>query len=127
MTAKLLEKNELAVKRLKCPATLEKNRKSETTELTAHAFEALVVRAIDGDNNALHDLCQIGRRVLFTTVNRLHNWHDAQDAGQEVMIRVCEKIRGLNSFFICSFFLLTRLHQSTIIYFTVDYSQVDMF
>ena len=61
------------------------------------ARERLVEQAMTGDHGALTELCKsIARNVLFRVSCRLRNQMDAEDVAQEILIRVCQKIRGLN-------------------------------
>jgi len=58
--------------------------------------EQLVAASIKGDKEALRQLCQnIARGVLFRTIRILNNRQDAEDAAQEVMLKVCTKISDL--------------------------------
>ena len=60
------------------------------------AFEKLVRKAVRGNKDALYSLCRaIALRVLFRAEYVLRNRADAEDAAQEIMIRVCEKIHEL--------------------------------
>ncbi|MCL2889037.1 MAG: sigma-70 family RNA polymerase sigma factor [Eggerthellaceae bacterium] len=60
------------------------------------ALEEIVKRAMRSDREALKALCKsIARSVFFRVRSRLHNPQDAEDASQEVLIRVCEKIGSL--------------------------------
>ena len=57
----------------------------------------LAEQAKRGDRESLVSLCSaIARGVLFRTMYFIRNRMDAEDAAQEVLIRVCEKIHGLN-------------------------------
>ena len=57
------------------------------------AIERFVEKATRGDRDAIYSLCQaIARSVLFRISCRLKNQMDAEDAAQEVLIRVCSKI-----------------------------------
>ena len=58
--------------------------------------EQLAAKAKHGDKQALMALCErIVRGVLFRISCRLSNQMDAEDASQEVLIRVCEGIGNL--------------------------------
>jgi len=62
------------------------------------AFEKLVEQSIQGDKEALLELCEsIAKSVLFRTTLKLNNKMDAEDATQEVLIRVCTKIGNLEN------------------------------
>ena len=62
----------------------------------AEMFEELVRDATGGDHDAILILCQeIARSVLFHARCILRNYDDAGDVAQEVLIRVCAKIRDL--------------------------------
>jgi len=59
-------------------------------------LEDLVSKAIRGDTEALHQLCEsIAQSVLFRARHTLNNPMDAEDVSQNVLIRVCENIRTL--------------------------------
>ena len=59
-------------------------------------LEIIVIKAIKGDREALISLCKsIAGLVLFRTTYFIKNTQDAEDAAQEVLIRVCEKIHTL--------------------------------
>ena len=58
--------------------------------------ERLAEMAKRGDKESLISLCQaIASDVLFRTTYLLRNTMDAEDAAQEILIRVCERIHGL--------------------------------
>ena len=60
------------------------------------AFEKLVRKAVRGNKDALYSLCQeIALRVLFRARYILRDRADAEDAAQEVLVRLCEKIQEL--------------------------------
>ena len=62
----------------------------------AAEFDKLVLKATEGDHDAILSLCQeIARGVLFHANRILLNYEDAGDVAQEVMIRVCDRIRNL--------------------------------
>ena len=62
----------------------------------AEMLERLVRTARRGDNNALIQLCEmIAKDIVFQVKFVLRNITEADDVSQEVMIRVCEKIRNL--------------------------------
>jgi len=66
-------------------------------DLSRIAFENVVQQAINGDKESLLALCQaISTGVLVKTSLMLRNNMDAEDAAQEVMLRVCSKIHTLN-------------------------------
>ncbi|MCL1846514.1 MAG: RNA polymerase sigma factor [Coriobacteriia bacterium] len=53
-------------------------------------------RAMQDDREALVALCkEIARGVLFRVMRKLHNKQDAEDATQEILARVCSKIKDL--------------------------------
>jgi len=59
-------------------------------------LETLVRKAVRGEKAALSELCeQIAKSVLFRTTHILGNPTDGEDLAQEVLIRVCERIRDL--------------------------------
>ena len=63
------------------------------------ARDRLVKKAMRGNKNALHELCQsITKEVLFSTTSILGNRTDAEDATQEVLIRVYTNIKSLKDF-----------------------------
>jgi len=67
-----------------------------STENLSDAFEILVQKSMDGDKDALYELCSsITRDVLFRTKYVLGNISDAEDVAQEIMIRVCKNIDTL--------------------------------
>ena len=69
--------------------------KGESKE--AITLEGLVKKATEGDHDAILSLCQeIAKNVLFHAKCVLRNYDDAGDVAQEVLIRVCTKIRDLN-------------------------------
>ncbi len=58
--------------------------------------EKLVAEAIAGSDGALYSLCRsIEKSVLFRVLRRVRNRADAEDAAQEVLIRVYTKVREL--------------------------------
>ena len=60
------------------------------------AVDLLAQKAINGDREALVSLCQsIAKGVLFRISCKLQNHTDAEDAAQEVLIRVCANIHSL--------------------------------
>lgn len=60
-------------------------------------IENLARKAAAGDREALIGLCRaIAKGVLFRVSCRLRNPMDAEDAAQEVLIRVCSNIQGLD-------------------------------
>jgi len=61
------------------------------------AFEQLIGLAIQGEKEALANLCRlIARGVLFRTSYILRQQMDAEDAAQETLIRVCKSIHNLS-------------------------------
>ena len=61
-------------------------------------YEALVRKAIQGDSEALNDLCgKTAGSVLFQMSYLLGPGDDIEDVTQEVMFRVCKNIRSLSS------------------------------
>jgi len=72
------------------------NRQSEDARL---AFEQLVERATQGDQDALCNLCEkIAKSVLFQVTHFLGGGQDGvEDVSQEVLVRVCENIGDLRS------------------------------
>lgn len=73
------------------------NRKSDEKRIAF--MESLVEKAIAGDGDALHDLCDnLGKSILFRAkyiLGSKMNEMDAEDVSQEVLLRVCEKIQDL--------------------------------
>ena len=62
-------------------------------QATREEIERMVEKAMHGNRIALAELCQtIARGVLFRLSYKLKNRADAEDATQEVLIRVCESI-----------------------------------
>ncbi|MCL2137716.1 MAG: RNA polymerase sigma factor [Coriobacteriia bacterium] len=60
--------------------------------------EQLVIRAQRGDREALQELCQsCARSILFRAQRILDNRMDAEDVAQEVLIKVCTKIKDLKN------------------------------
>ena len=60
--------------------------------------ETLVLKAIQGDNEAISELVRSTTRlVLFYTSKMLRSRMDAEDASQEIMLRVCTNIGGLKN------------------------------
>jgi len=60
------------------------------------AIEALVEKAVHGDSNALYSLCEsVIDSVLYHAKYILGNVMDAEDVTQNIMLRMCENIRGL--------------------------------
>ena len=77
------------------PTAVVSGNKASTSDKAV--IENLVGKACQGDNEALYLLCQrIARGVLFRTSRSLENKLDAEDASQEIMLRVCSKISDLN-------------------------------
>ena len=59
--------------------------------------EWLVRGAMRGNKEALQDLCKtVAQDVLFSTCRILNNRSDAEDAAQEILIRLCMGIRDLH-------------------------------
>jgi len=72
-----------------------KQNKKHTPDNNA-LLEALVVKAIKGDRQALSDLCdKIAKGVLFQVMHLLGPNSGIEDIAQEVLIRVCENIHKL--------------------------------
>jgi len=60
------------------------------------AIEALVEKAVQGDRNALYSLCEsVIDSVLYHVKYILGNVMDAEDVTQNVLLRMCENIKGL--------------------------------
>ena len=76
-------------------AVVDKVKQQERIEENKK-LEVLVSKAIKGDSEALHRLCEsIAQSVLFRTKHTLNNPMDAEDVSQNVLIRVCENIHTL--------------------------------
>jgi len=61
-------------------------------------IEELAGKAMQGDNDALGSLCEmLTRSILFRTKYFLGNAMDAEDAAQNVLLRICEKIQNLQN------------------------------
>ena len=74
----------------------EREMKSKFGDKDYSEFNAIVEKAIGGDKDALIELCdKIIRSVLFRSVSIMGNEADGEDVSQEVMIRVCERIKDL--------------------------------
>jgi len=59
-------------------------------------FEIIVRKSMQGDKEALALLCQVSvKDILFRTTYLLRSQMDAEDAAQEILIRVCKKIQDL--------------------------------
>ena len=80
---------------------MSKQSKKEIREAAtsgAGKREQLVAKAMGGNKEALQDLCRdIAHDVLFSTSRILNNPSDAEDAAQEVLIRLCMNIHDLRS------------------------------
>ena len=69
--------------------------------LTAHVagdaiIKKLAAKAMRGDNKSLEELCKtIAQSVMFRAMRRLPEKMDAEDATQEILMRVCENIGNL--------------------------------
>jgi len=71
---------------MKVPANRNKNA----------AVEALVEKAVKGDSNALYSLCEsVIDSILYHAKYILGNVMDAEDVTQNILLRMCENIRGL--------------------------------
>ena len=58
--------------------------------------EQLVIKATKGRKDALQDLCKaVAQDILFSTTRILNNRSDAEDAAQEILIRLCTSIQDL--------------------------------
>lgn len=58
----------------------------------------LIKRAINDDQEAFGDLCQInGRKILFTSIYMMGNREDGEDAAQEAMLKMYQSIGKLKS------------------------------
>jgi len=74
------------------------DRSFETDEQRAAMREQLVEKAIDGDKEALINLCEsISKNVYFRAHCKLQDHIDAEDATQEILIRVCTGITDLKN------------------------------
>ena len=74
-----------------CPATNDATGKSNEA-----VSDMLVAKAARGNKEALIELCQsITKSVMFRTMRRLPDPMDAEDAAQEVLLRVCRNIHSL--------------------------------
>jgi len=72
----------------------EKKYKKDDYEVT----NRLVGRAIEGDKDALEELCDsISKGVFYRVRYGLDNPEDAEDISQEVLLCVCRKIRTLRA------------------------------
>jgi len=68
------------------------------SEARIGATEIAAAKASKGDKEALAQLCdQIAKSVLFRMSKMLNNHVDAEDAAQEVLIRVCKSIGQLKN------------------------------
>ena len=77
---------------------IKKDSVRKTGRMDKTGVESFVGKAMRGDRDALYSLCQaIANRVLFRASCRLNNQQDAEDATQEILIRVCSKIRELKN------------------------------
>ena len=78
---------------------LKRQPKGEYSE-SGHAEvsrEWLVRGAMRGGKEALQDLCKsVAQDVLFSTSRILNNRSDAEDAAQEILVRLCMGIRDLH-------------------------------
>ena len=71
-------------------------KKSEAGKCDYTVLNGIVEKAVSGDREALIELCdEIMKDVLFRSVYIMGNETDGEDVSQEVMIRVCEKIKTL--------------------------------
>ena len=58
--------------------------------------EELVEKAVKGDSHALYSLCEkLAGSILYHTRSILGNEMDAEDVTQNVLLRMCENIKGL--------------------------------
>ena len=74
------------------------HRSNKGEEQRAAIREQLVEKAIDGDNEALINLCEsISKNVYFRAHCKLQDHIDAEDATQEILIRVCTGIADLKN------------------------------
>jgi len=71
-----------------------KDRSNNTVD--SPLIERLAEKATSGDSEALLELCcLVSKNVLFRTTHILNDRMDAEDAAQEVLIRVCKNIKDL--------------------------------
>lgn len=68
-------------------------------EIKNAAMEPLLEKAIAGDGDSLHKLCEeLSKSILFRTkyvLGKEMNLMDAEDVSQEVFLRICENIKSL--------------------------------
>ena len=93
MGISVLNQNE----RLK-PSQGKESKDSPANTEAEDRFEYLVKKSTEGDRESLSVLCsEIARGVLFQMTYILGDRTNAEDVAQEVLIRVCENIRGLRN------------------------------
>lgn len=67
-------------------------------KMTTRQWNKTVLAAMSGDKDAFEEICrQKSASILFICKNILHNWQDAEDATQEILTTMHEKIHTLNS------------------------------
>ncbi len=83
------------------PVELNRTYGQETQEeqdKAAAQIEKLAEKAMGGNREALLSLCHaVAKSVLFRVMRRINNPNDAEDAAQEVLMRMCENIRSLRN------------------------------
>ena len=71
--------------------------KNDTKQSDSPNREWLVKKAMQGNKDALQELCRaVAQDILFSTSRILSNQSDAEDAAQETLIRLCTNIQKLN-------------------------------
>ena len=81
---------------MQAQAKIGQHKAVQSAKETKTKLEELVRKSIKGNVEATGALCQkIAKDVLFRTEYILRNRMDAEDAAQEVLIRVCENICSL--------------------------------
>ncbi|MCL2631811.1 MAG: sigma-70 family RNA polymerase sigma factor [Coriobacteriia bacterium] len=69
---------------------------SDQAQSRLQPHELLVLRATQGDGDALQEVCtSYARSILFRSQRIMDNRQDAEDLAQEVLIKVCTKIADL--------------------------------
>ena len=75
---------------------MSKEKRAQSAEENRYIIEKLVENAIQGDKEALSELCkQTAKDILFSVTRIMGKNDGAEDISQEVLLRVCKGIKNL--------------------------------